>query len=144
MWLLGLGRPGLRGNRRHSRLQLRRTCLKVWWTSAPFLSLQSELNLAPNPEETRVRKYFEEKRERSKENREINNAQKGSWQAKERLRKVKRENTTEASFSIFLKVERTYETSQMVNTFNFRIFGRPKNLLQIPDTSESQSLGGWN
>ena len=132
MWLLGSGRHGLRGSRRHFRLQSRRTCRKVWWTSAPCPLLQLVLIVAPNPGDTRMRKCLQQRRknwtENVQQNKAINKAAgKGSGQGKERLRKVKRENTREAS--VLFNISKSWKnlhTSRMVNTFNFRIFGLPK------------------
>ena len=155
MWRLGWGRQQLRGSRRHFRLQLRRTCLKVWWTSAPFLWLQLALMFAPNPEKTRVRKYLDRGKrgknwpENVQQNKAINKAWKESWQAKERLRKVKRENTTEAAvlFNISKSWRNLRTSRRMVNTFNFfRIFGLLKFSAPNPHTHKRVPVFGlgWN
>ena len=149
MWRLGWGRQQLRGSRRHFRLQLRRTCLKVWWTSAPFLLLQSALMFAPNPEKKPEWEIFGTKKggenwtENGQQKKAINKAWKGSWQAKERLRKVKRENTTEAAvlFNISKSWKNLRTSRRMVNTFNFfRIFGLLKFSAPNPHTQASPSI----
>ena len=111
MWLLGLGRHGLRGSRRHFRLQWRRTCLTVWWTSAPFLLLRLALIPAPNPEKPEWENVCNEGiKVNNKQNKAINNARKRSWQGKERLREKSNGKTLERLLfcSIVLKVRRTY------------------------------------
>ena len=150
MWLLGLGRHGLRGSRIHFRLQWRRTCLTVWWTSAPFLLLQSALILAPNPEKPEWENVPNEGREKNwtenvQQNKAINKAWKGSWQAKERLRKVKRENTTEAA--VLFNISKSWKNLRWIpngqHTHSTLEFLASKKSRPNPHTSESQYLG-WD
>ena len=94
----------------------------------------------------RCEKPIFEDGKKTEQNKAINNSWKGSWQGKERIRKVKQENTTQAS--VLFNISKSWKNLRWIpngqHTHSTLEFLASKKSRPNPHTSESQYLGGWN